>query len=38
VGRDGPFDVEWAMAASAALSIGVCLDCGQQPRRADGAL
>jgi hypothetical protein len=32
VGRDGPFDVEWAVAQSATLSLGICLDCGQGRR------
>jgi hypothetical protein len=31
VGRDGPLDVEWAMASSATLSLGVCLDCRRSP-------
>jgi hypothetical protein len=29
VGRDGPLDAEWAMAHSATLSLGICLDCSQ---------
>jgi hypothetical protein len=29
VARDGPNDVEWEMANSAALSLGLCLDCRQ---------
>ena len=29
VGRDGRLDVEWAMLNSAALSLGICVDCGQ---------
>ena len=31
VARDGPFDVEWAMVHSAMLSLGLCLDCRQEP-------